>query len=117
MYSGGPGGDGADGIVTITYVLPTATISPSPGNGPAPLDVTFTGYVTGSPTAYDWNFGDGSSHGSTQNASHTYSLTGTYTVTYTVYNNYGYVVVTSTVTVYWKPGARVTIISAEPWRR
>jgi PKD repeat protein len=38
---------------------------------------------TGEP-AYDWNFGDGSSHGALQNPSHTYTVAGSFTWTLTV---------------------------------
>jgi PKD repeat protein len=72
------------GSITITG---TCTLScqatPSPTSGAAPLTVSFTG--SSSPSncsgtqAYDWNFGDGSTHASTQNATHTYAAPGTYT--------------------------------------
>ncbi len=48
--------------------------------------VTFKDTSTGSPTAWYWTFGDGTT-ASTQNPSHTYSNTGSYTVTLTASNN------------------------------
>ena len=44
----------------------------------------FTDQSSGSITAWDWNFGDGSPHSSAQNPSHTYNNAGDYTVTLTV---------------------------------
>ena len=48
------------------------------------MTVQFTDKSSGSVTNWDWNFGDGSTHGSTQNPSHTYQTAGTYTATLTV---------------------------------
>ena len=51
--------------------------------GPAPLTAQFTDLSTGNPTAWAWDFGDGS--GSTlQNPSHEYSAPGAYTVSVVV---------------------------------
>lgn len=62
-----------------------------PAGGCAPVTVSFTSRVaTGCPVsgaypssivAYDWDFGDGSTHGTASTASHTYSSTGDYRVT------------------------------------
>jgi PKD repeat protein len=46
--------------------------------------VQFTDQSTGTITAWDWNFGDGSAHSSVQNPSHTYTSAGDFTVTLTV---------------------------------
>lgn len=52
------------------------------------LVVTFTDESTPGPsgpiTAWDWNWGDSTTHGTTQNPTHTYASPGTYTVTLTV---------------------------------
>jgi len=50
--------------------------------------VAFRDTSTGSPTAWIWTFGDGTTD-STRNPSHTYANTGTYTVTLTASNNDG----------------------------
>lgn len=69
-------------------VLPVAAFSSSVSG----LDVTFTDLSTdddGTIVAWDWDFGDGSSHGTTQNPVHTYAAGGTKTVTLTVTDNAG----------------------------
>lgn len=50
-----------------------------PTVGPAPLVVHFTGTSAGSPTAWSWDFGDGTTS-TEQNPSHTYRIGGKYTV-------------------------------------
>ena len=62
---------------------PTAAFEATPTSGTAPLAVAFTDRSTGAPTAWSWNFGDGSSS-TEQNPAHTYTQAGTYTVTLTV---------------------------------
>src|SRR5205807_10622026 len=63
---------------------PTADFTANTTSGQAPLAVQCTDRSSGSITIRDWNFGDGSSHSSTQNPSHTYNNAGDYTVTLTV---------------------------------
>jgi len=71
-----------------TPTAPTADFTASPTSGVYPLDVTFTDLSTGTPTSWNWDFGDGG--GSTdQHPSYTYNNIGTYTVTLTVSNDYG----------------------------
>ncbi len=81
--------DGTDSVtapVSATVVGPdlTALFSVSLSS----LAATFTDLSTPGPsgpiTAWDWDFGDGTPHGTTQNPSHTYAAAGTYTVTLTV---------------------------------
>lgn len=62
----------------------TADFSADPLSGYAPLTVQFTDLSIGSPTSWDWDFGDGSSHDTIQNPSHLYSTAGTYTVALSV---------------------------------
>jgi PKD repeat protein len=73
---------------TIIHVTapppPSANFTANPTSGQAPLTVQFTDQSTGTVTAWDWSFGDGSAHSSVQNPSHTYTSAGDFTVTLTV---------------------------------
>jgi PKD repeat protein len=66
---------------------PTAEAAASPEEGGVPLQVSFTGTATdpeGGALTYDWDFGDGSAHATTKDATHTYTQPGTYTARFTV---------------------------------
>ena len=67
---------------------PIAAFSASPTSGNTPLNVTFTDSSTGSPTAWSWSFGDGTSS-AVKNPVHTYSTAGSYSVTLKVSNSAG----------------------------
>lgn len=67
---------------------PVADFIASPVSGNVPLSVTFTDRSTGSPTSWQWSFGDGSSS-ALQNPQHVYQQAGTYTVMLTVSNASG----------------------------
>lgn len=70
--------------------VPVASInSITPTSGDAPLTVNFEGSATNNPTSFDWDFGDGSEHGSGASVSHTYDLPGTYYVTLIASNEGG----------------------------
>jgi PGF-pre-PGF domain-containing protein len=56
-----------------------AAFSASPGQGVAPLTVQFTDASIGTPTAWLWDFGDGTTS-TLQSPGHTYSLVGNYSV-------------------------------------
>ncbi|RLC76746.1 MAG: hypothetical protein DRI61_12715 [Chloroflexi bacterium] len=72
----------ADYITANPPPPPEVDFTASPTSGTAPLEVSFTGIVTGQATSYSWDFGDGS--GSTSlNPIHTYGVPGSYTVTFT----------------------------------
>jgi PKD repeat protein len=59
-------------------------------SGYAPLTVNFTDLSSGgTPTGWDWDYGDGSTHGTTQNPTHVYSTDGTYSVTLQVTDGVG----------------------------
>jgi len=66
---------------------PVAVASAAPVSGESPLTVSFFGTGSydpdGGALSYDWNFGDGSAHATTANASHTYGA-GNFTATLTV---------------------------------
>ena len=84
--------------ITVTGTAaqtPVAAFSASPTSGNSPLDVTFTDSSTGTPTAWSWNFGDGT-NSAIQNPKHTYSTAGTYTVALTATNAAGSNTVTKT---------------------
>ena len=79
--------------------VPVAAFSASSTSGNAPLNVAFTDTSTGSPTAWNWNFGDGTINSMLQNPTHTYSIAGNYTVTLTASNAAGSNTVTWTAHV------------------
>jgi PKD repeat protein len=74
--------------ITVNMPAPVANFTGTPTTGPAPLSVSFTDSSTGSPTSWNWIFGDtGAGNTSTlQNPSHTYTNAGTYSVNLTVSN-------------------------------
>lgn len=84
---------------------PVSMFDGNPLSGNAPLNVSFTDSSTGSPTSWNWSFGDGGTS-ALQNPSHVYTMAGTYTVSLTVTNAAGsntsskqnYISVTSPVT-------------------
>jgi PKD repeat protein/FlaG/FlaF family flagellin (archaellin) len=57
-------------------------------SGTAPLQVQFTDTSAGEPTAWLWDFGDGTASNE-QNPTHTYTDTGTYTISLTASNTLG----------------------------
>ncbi|MBK8979545.1 MAG: S8 family serine peptidase [Planctomycetes bacterium] len=67
---------------------PVADFTGAPTSGTVPLAVAFTDASSNAPTAWSWDFGDGSGS-SAQNPSHTYSQAGTYTVSLTASNAFG----------------------------
>ncbi len=69
---------------------PIANFTANPLSGNAPLTVNVDGSAsTGSNITYDWDWGDGSAHGSGPTASNTYNNTGPFTITLTVTDNVG----------------------------
>jgi C1A family cysteine protease len=69
------------------FTPPTAAFSANVVFGHVPLTVEFTDNSSGSPTAWNWSFGDGNSTNSTmQNPIHTYLSGGRYTVSLTASN-------------------------------
>lgn len=75
--------NGTAGTPTPTIVVPViADFVADPTTGKAPLTVQFIDLSTGAPTAWSWDFGDGTSS-TMQNPSHTYGSAGTYTVSLT----------------------------------
>ncbi|HNX17352.1 MAG TPA: PKD domain-containing protein [Methanoregula sp.] len=78
--------------VTNSVVVgkPLADFIASPTSDIVPVTITFTDTSLGSPTQWNWSFGDGAwTNGTTQNPTHTYTSPGTYTVSLTASNGYG----------------------------
>ena len=74
--------------VVTALQKPVANFWGSPKSGNVSLNVTFTDISKGSPTAWNWSFGDGK-YSAQQNPVHTYSAAGIYTVALTVSNAAG----------------------------
>ncbi|OPY39265.1 MAG: PKD domain protein [Methanoregula sp. PtaU1.Bin051] len=73
----------------ITIInIPRADFVADKTKGQAPFTVSFTDKSKGSPTAWSWNFGDGSTS-TDQNPKHTYTTNGIYTVALTASNANG----------------------------
>jgi PKD repeat protein len=96
----------------------TATAS-APASAPAGAPVTFTGSAAATNCAdavtYDWNFGDGSPHGTAQSPSHAYASGGTYQWSLTAAAGATTTVRTGTITI--TPGApqcAVTVTASVP---
>jgi len=85
---------GSNTTTKVDYIKVGATPSPvanfwgSPVSGNAPLNVTFKDNSTGSPTSWNWSFGDGT-YSTVQNPKHTYSAAGNYTIKLTAANAAG----------------------------
>ncbi len=83
--------DGSDTRIRTNYITVTALTGPvanftaQPSYGKAPLKVTFNDTSSGSPTQWDWTFGDGT-NSTVQNPVHTYTANGKYTVLLTATN-------------------------------
>ncbi|MAB79258.1 MAG: hypothetical protein CMJ89_07885, partial [Planctomycetes bacterium] len=86
----GPGGFDAEfKFEHVTVGVPlVADFTATPLSGVEPLNVVFSDQSTGSPTSWDWDFGDmGTS--TLQNPTHTYAVAGSYTVRLTAANSAG----------------------------
>jgi len=86
-----PQGSGWD-IGAFEYVggpvPPVAEFSGNPTSGPPPLTVYFTDLSSGSPTSWDWTFGDGGTS-QAQHPSHEYTAENLYTVSLEACNGEG----------------------------
>jgi PKD repeat protein len=72
-------------INVTSKILPVADFFATPTSGTIPLQVSFTDNSTGSPTSWEWSFGDKATS-IEQNPKHTYSKQGKYTVILKVTN-------------------------------
>jgi len=68
--------------------VPVAQFAAIPSEGESPLSVQFNDLSGGNPSAFSWDFGDGS-WSTERNPTHTYTRPGTYTVTLAVSNPFG----------------------------
>jgi len=108
----GAGRINASKAVSDDKIVPVAGFSATPTSGKAPLNVAFTDKSKGTPTKWQWNFGDGAKS-LIQNPIHKYSKSGKYTVSLTVKNAKGSNMITKTnyITVIGKP---IAAFSASP---
>jgi PKD repeat protein len=74
--------------IAVAEQTPVADFTGTPLSGTAPLTVQFTDLSTGSPTSWEWDFGDGGTS-TVQNPSHQFTSAGTYTVSLTAANPVG----------------------------
>ena len=98
--------------VTVVSAL-AASFAYSPASPVAGQAVQFTDTSTGSPTSWQWNFGDGATS-TFQNPSHTFTTPASYTVTLTVSNTSGSKSINRTVTVVPALAASFTYTPASP---
>jgi uncharacterized repeat protein (TIGR01451 family) len=85
--------------VTPEPIKPGANFSTNITSGYAPLSVQFTDSSTGSPTSWNWDFGDGNAGINETSPAHTYSTAGTYVAKLTVSNANGTDTKNTTITV------------------
>ncbi len=80
------------GVGSLTNVPPTASFTFGPASGTAPVTATFTSTSTdgeGPISTWEWNWGDGTTPGTTSQATHVFQSAGTFTVTLTVTDSGG----------------------------
>ena len=78
------------GFITVTAPKPpAAAFTANRVSGKAQLTVTFNDTSSGTPTSWNWSFGDGTQNSTTRNPVHTYSKAGKYTVSLTATNAIG----------------------------
>jgi PKD repeat protein len=76
--------------------IPVADFSGTPLSGKVPLSVSFTDTSTGSPTSWNWDFGDSTAHSTLRNPTHNYTTSGLFSVTLVATNADGSGTKTST---------------------
>jgi len=74
--------------VSVSPSAPVANFAGTPTYGYSPLTVQFTDSSTGTPTSWNWSFGDGG-YSSAQNPLYSYADTGSFTVSLTATNSTG----------------------------
>jgi parallel beta-helix repeat protein len=91
------GSDTATQTITVAPAL-VASFTYSPASPAAGQSVAFTDTSTGSPSIWQWDFGDGATS-QAQNPSHIFTAAGSFNVTLTIMNASGQASVNLTVTV------------------
>ena len=81
MFASGVGGETGSGPANRP---PVAAFTPTMSHLNGSFDATASSDPDGPIASYDWDFGDGSPHGSGQTETHAYADAGTFTVTLTV---------------------------------
>lgn len=87
--------DDRDGVqtssqqVTVTHADPVAYFTPSVSGLSLQVDGTGSSASDGASLTYEWDWGDGTSHGVGQTAGHVYAASGDYLVTLTVTDDIG----------------------------
>jgi PKD repeat protein len=111
--TGGGGSRSASSTITVAAGggPPQASFTYSPQSPAIGEEVIFTDTSTGSPTAWQWDFGDGAT-ASEQNPTHAFSAEGTYTVTLTASNAVGADSASATVTACCDAGEESTFYLA-----
>lgn len=89
----------ADVWFYLQKLVPISSFTMTPNPVLAGQTVIFNDTSTNSPVGWDWNFGDGSAHETTQNTTHIYQTPGNYEVNLTVSDG-GYNSSVQTETVY-----------------
>ncbi|HEX3930578.1 MAG TPA: PKD domain-containing protein, partial [Nocardioides sp.] len=86
MFASGVGGETGTGPVNQP---PVSSFTPTMNLLSGSFDASDSSDPDGSIASYDWDFGDGSAHGSGETVNHTYGSAGPYDVTLTVTDNDG----------------------------
>jgi len=88
------GHEGSLGFYVNVGAALSNLVDRAPSSGMAPLGVSFTSAPSGGtpPYTYEWNWGDGTSHGTAQSPSHTFTSAGIFTTILTVTDAAGHFV-------------------------
>lgn len=93
---------------SVVAGAPVARFSASATNTVVNVPLTFTDSSLGSPTEWDWSWGDGSwTNGTTRVLQHVYTAPGTYSVTLVATNTYGSTATTKSNYITVLPGTSV----------
>jgi adhesin HecA-like repeat protein len=92
---------------------PVANFTVNQTSGTVPLAVQFTDVSTGTPTSWNWSFGDGGSS-TLENPAHVYQISGNYTVSLNVTNDAGFNITTKVGYINVTPQALVAAFSGTP---